>query len=78
MKQTPGKDLTILGSGSIVTQFAEAGLIDEYQFMIDPVVIAGGTQIFNGMSHKLNLELISTRSFKSGVALHCYRPKDSK
>ena len=39
LKQTPGKDMTLLGSGSILTQLAEQGLIDEYQVMIDPVVI---------------------------------------
>src|SRR3569832_511800 len=35
LKQLPGNDMTILGSGSIVSQFADAGLIDEYQIMVD-------------------------------------------
>ncbi len=74
MKQTPGKDLTILGSGSIITQFAEAGLIDQYQFMLDPVVINDGVPIFKGIQHKLDLKLTSTRVFKSGVVLLCYEP----
>jgi dihydrofolate reductase len=37
MKQLPGTDMTLLGSGSIATQFAQQGLIDEYQVMVDPV-----------------------------------------
>lgn len=39
LKQLPGNDMTVLGSGSIVTQLAEVGLIDEYQLMIDPVAL---------------------------------------
>jgi dihydrofolate reductase len=74
LKQTPGKDLTILGSGSIVSQFAEAGLIDQYQLMVDPVAIGEGTSIFKGIKHPLNLKLTSTRTFKSGVVLLCYEP----
>ena len=74
MKQMPGKDMTILGSGSIVTQFAEQGLIDEYQIMVDPVVIGDGTPIFKDIKHKLNLKLTMTRTFKSGVVLLCYQP----
>jgi len=49
IKQTPGKDMTILGSGTIVSQFSEAGLIDGYQFILDPVVLASGTSIFTGI-----------------------------
>ena len=72
MKQTPGKDLTILGSGTIVSQFAEAGLIDEYEIMVDPVVIADGTPMFKGIKQELNLQLTGTRVFKSGVVLLRY------
>jgi dihydrofolate reductase len=74
MKQQPGKDMTVLGSGSIVTQLAQAGLIDKYQFMVDPVVLGAGTPIFKGIRHKMDLKLIATRTFKSGVVLLCYEP----
>ena len=73
MKQTPGKDLTVLGSGSVVTQFAAHGLFDEYQIMVDPVVLGGGTSIFKNIGSKLRLKLISTRAFPSGVVLLCYQ-----
>jgi len=74
MKQLPGKDMTLLGSGSILTQFAEQGLIDEYQIMVDPVVLGDGTPIFKNIKHKLDLKLTRTRTFKSGVVLLCYQP----
>lgn len=76
MKQRPGKDMTLLGSGSILTQFAEQGLIDEYQIMVDPVVIDDGTPMFQNIKHKLDLKLTGTRTFKSGVVLLCYQPVD--
>lgn len=74
LKQKPGKDMILLGSGSIVTQFAEKNLIDEYQIMIDPVAIGAGNSIFKKMNHPLDLKLISTKTFKSGVVLLCYKP----
>lgn len=74
LKEESANDMTILGSGNIVTQFAEAGLIDGYQIMIDPVAIGSGTPIFQGLTKKLDLQLTSTRSFKSGVVLHSYTP----
>lgn len=74
MKQQPGKDMTLLGSGSILTRFAELGLIDEYQIMVDPVVIGKVTPIFKNIKNKLDLKLTMTRTFKSGVVLLCYKP----
>ena len=74
MKRSSGKDMAILGSGSIVTQCAEQGLIDIYQIMVDPVVLGSGTPMFKNISHKLDLKLISTRTFNSGVVLLCYEP----
>jgi dihydrofolate reductase len=74
LKALAGKDLTILGSGSIVTQLAAAGLIDVYQFMIDPVALGKGATLFGGLEGKLDLELTGSRVFKSGVVLLNYKP----
>jgi len=75
LKKTATHDLTILGSGSIVAQFAEAGLIDTYIFMVDPIAIGNGTSIFKGLKHPLNLKLASSRAFKSGAVLNTYEPQ---
>jgi dihydrofolate reductase len=72
LKQTQGKDMVLLGSGNILTQFAEQGLIDEYQIMVDPVALGSGTPIFKGIKHKLDLKLVASRTFKSGVVLLSY------
>lgn len=69
-----GKNMTILGSGSIVTQLTDAGLIDEYQFMVDPVILESGTPIFKGLKNKLNLKLTASRIFKNGSVLLFNQP----
>ena len=74
LKEGAGKNMTILGSGSIVTQCAEAGLIDEYQFMIDPVMLGQGSTICSGISKRLDLALVGARTFQSGVVLLTYVP----
>jgi dihydrofolate reductase len=74
LKQVPGKNMTILGSGSIISQLAEQGLIDEYQIMLNPVALGDGTPLFKGIQHLLHLKLTSSRVFKSGVVLLCYQP----
>ena len=78
IKEQSTKDLVILGSGGIVTQFAEWGLIDAYQFMIDPVALGDGTPAFKGMKGKLDLELTGTKTFKSGAVLVTYKVKMQK
>lgn len=74
LKATPGKNMTILGSGSIISLFTEHELIDEYQFMIDPVAIPDGTRVFAGITRRLELEVSGSKVFKSGVVLLSYRP----
>jgi len=76
LKESKGSDLTILGSGSIITQLAAHRLIDEFQVMIDPVIIGEGTPIFKGIGNRRELELISSRVFNNGVILVNYRPAD--
>lgn len=74
LKQTASNNITILGSGSIVTQLAAENLIDEYQLMIDPVAIGNGTPLFKGLTTPMNLQLKDSRIFKSGVLLLTYKP----
>ncbi len=74
LKNQPGPDMVILGSGSIVSQLAPEGLIDEYQFVVVPVVLGGGRTMFDGIREKLNLKLTRSRTFKNGKIFLCYEP----
>ena len=73
LKKESGMDMTILGSGNIVTQLAPEGVVDEYQFVMTPVVLGKGRTMFEG-DPKLKLRLVRTRSFKNGNTLMCYEP----
>jgi dihydrofolate reductase len=74
LKKESTGSLTILGSGSIVTLCAEHGLVDEYQIMVDPVLIGNGTPLAHTLSKTVGLTLTSSRAFKSGVVLLTYTP----
>ncbi|HUI92076.1 MAG TPA: dihydrofolate reductase family protein [Chitinivibrionales bacterium] len=72
MKKEPGPGLAILGSGSIVAQLAQEGLIDEYQFVVNPVVIGRGRTMFEGVKEKISLKLTKTRAFRNGNVFLCH------
>lgn len=74
MKQEPGPGMVILGSGSIVTQLAREGLIDEYQLVLNPVILGGGKQLCEGLGSRLGLTLESARTFGNGNVVLRYTP----
>ena len=74
MKNEPGSGMAILGSGSIVSQLAPHGLIDEYQVVLNPVVLGAGRTMFDGIEEKLHLKLTKTRTFRNGKVFLCYEP----
>jgi dihydrofolate reductase len=74
MKKAPGPGMAILGSGSIASQLAPEGLIDEYQLVVNPVLLGKGKTMFDGVQEKLTLKLTKTRTFKNGKVLLCYEP----
>jgi dihydrofolate reductase len=70
LKGTDGADILILGSGTIVQQLANADLMDEYLFIVSPVIAGKGKPLFKDVSLQ-NLTLVSAQSFDSGnVVLH--------
>jgi len=74
LKQVEGSPIIIFGSGTIVHQLTNAGLIDEYLIAVTPVILGKGKPLFSDAS-KLNLRLLEARSFQSGnVLLHYERP----
>ena len=70
MKIETGKDMVILGSGSIVSQLTREGLIDGYKIVVNPVVLGAGRTMFEGV--KAKLALTKTRAFGNGNVLLCY------
>jgi dihydrofolate reductase len=74
LKKQQGKPMAILGSGSIVSQLASQGLIDEYQIVVNPIVLGKGRTLFDDVKSMLPLKLTRTRTFANGNVLLCYEP----
>ena len=71
LKQEQGKNI-FTGGVTLASQLAELGLIDEYHFLIHPIVVGEGRRVFEGINlqEKLQLQLVESKTFKSGsVAL---------
>jgi len=74
LKQQPGKDICA-GSLSIASQLSERGLIDEYHFVIHPVVAGKGPRLFETvkLQERLMLNLVDSKKLQSGVVALQYR-----
>jgi len=77
LKQGYGDPLVIMGSGSLVSQLTQEHLIDEYQVIVNPVVLGKGRTMFDGIKDMLRLKLEKTRTFGNGNVLQCYQPATS-
>lgn len=74
LKQQNGKDICV-GSLSIASQLSELGLIDEYHFVVHPVIAGKGPRLFEKvkLQERLMLEFIGSKTFQSGAVAHRYR-----
>ncbi len=73
LKQQKGKNI-LVGGVAVPSQLIELGLVDEYRFVVQPILAGEGRRLLEGVSlpEKLQLRLVESRVFKSGcVALHC-------
>ncbi|MCE9643054.1 MAG: dihydrofolate reductase family protein [Candidatus Andersenbacteria bacterium] len=73
LKEEPGKDIAIFGSNILAVSLMEAGLVDEFRIMINPIAIGAGTPLFHGITKPLQLSLTATTQFQSGNVLTIYK-----
>lgn len=69
-----GKDMAIIGSASIAQAFINLGLVDEYQFLIHPLMLAKGKPLFKNIKERHALKPIKTETYKNGVICLYYEP----
>lgn len=74
LKQQPGPDILLAGSISLVRVLSAHNLIDEYRFLVHPVILGKGRKLFAETAVKFKLKLIQVSTFRSGVSLLRYRP----
>jgi dihydrofolate reductase len=74
MTKKDGPQMVLMGSASVVAQLAELGLVDEFQIVVNPIVLGGGNSMFRGVKERLKLRPTKTRVFTNGNILLCYEP----
>ena len=74
LKQQPGEGL-FTGGLTLPLALADAGLIDEYEFIVHPVVAGRGPTLFAGLRERLDLRLVDRQEFRSGAVVLRYQPR---
>ena len=74
LKKGSGKEMAILGSGSLVAQLAQEKLIDELRVVVNPEILGRGRSLFGGLENPQSLKLTKTRTFGNGKVLLTYTP----
>lgn len=77
LKQQPGGDIAVIGSGGLAHWLMKADLIDEYQLMVHPIALGRGMRLFEGDFDLTRLSLVNCRSFQSGVLQLVYQVERS-
>jgi len=77
MKGGPGSDMIVFGSGSIVGQLSEHGLIDEYMLVVNPILLGDGRPLIRGMAKRTKLNLQDATSYSSGHVMLRYTRQPS-
>lgn len=74
LKREPGKDIVIIGSANLIQNLAGLDLIDEYQIMLEPIILGGGKPLFLNYKDPLDLQLSKSRVFTNGAVALYYQP----
>ena len=74
LKDTPGQDLLLSGSGRLLNGLRQANLIDLYRFMLHPIVLGAGARLFPDGIDRTVLELTHHETFDSGIVILEYVP----
>ncbi|MBA3450338.1 MAG: dihydrofolate reductase family protein [Chloroflexia bacterium] len=77
LKQQPGKNIAITGSGALVQSLLGDGLLDELMLLMHPIVVGRGKRLFANGSEQTPLKLVDAKTFSTGVLSLTYRPEPS-
>ncbi|MCX2829592.1 dihydrofolate reductase family protein [Bacillus pseudomycoides] len=72
LKKKSGKDIWLYGGASLITTFISLGLVDEFRLSVHPVILGEGKPLFIDIKQRLNLKMVNTRTFSSGVVQLIY------
>lgn len=75
LKQQPGQDIQVAGSGNLIKTLMRHDLIDEYRLMVHPVVVGAGQRLFADGFEKTALNLVKSTPLPHGVIVLSYEPR---
>ena len=78
LREQPGKDIVILGSGELVQSLMRRNLIDTYTLLIHPLILGKGRRLFHEGAAFARLRLIKTRTTATGVIIATYQPAETE
>lgn len=73
IKNEPGKDIWLYGGSSLTTSFIEHGLVDEMALAVHPILLGAGKPLFQHITHRIPLQLISSEAYPSGLVMLSYK-----
>jgi len=74
LKDAPGGDMMIFGSGSVVSALSEHGLVDEYRLLVTPILLGGGESLVRGLPRHVRLSLVEAKAYPEGNVSLRYAP----
>jgi dihydrofolate reductase len=74
LKQQPGKNIGITGSGTLVRSLLQDNLLDELRLLVHPIVVGTGKRLFEDVSGQIPLKLVESKTFSTGVLALTYEP----
>ncbi len=77
LKQQPGKNIGITGSGTLVRSLLRDGLLDELRLLVHPIVVGSGKRLFPDGTAQKPLKLVESKTFSTGVVYLTYQPAGS-
>jgi dihydrofolate reductase len=75
LKAEKGADLLIFGSGQVVSQLSEHGLVDEYWFVVSPLLLGSGRPLVSGLAKSRRLQLLEAKAYPEGNVSVRYAPR---
>jgi dihydrofolate reductase len=73
LKQQPGQNMLVFGSATLVQSLMKADLVDEYRFLVHPIIMGSGKSFFREEMVRTKLKLVKTKTLALGVTLDCYQ-----
>ena len=78
LKSQQGKDIFLYGGTELVEQCMHSGLVDEFALSVHPVLLGSGKALFQNLNERMNLSLVDTKAYKSGLVQLNYTADDDR